>query len=66
MKPSRWGQISLTNSLTRDRRCERGASDVGEVSAHHHPQRVGLKGDLRGSAATDLAVDVEVQGRIGV
>jgi hypothetical protein len=51
---------------TRDRRCERGASDVGEVGAHHHPQRVGLERDLRRGAAADLAVDVEVQGRIGL
>ena len=43
-----------------------GTSDVGEVGAHHHPQRVGLERDLRWGAAADLAVDVEVQGRIGV
>jgi hypothetical protein len=44
----------------------RGTSDVGEVGAHHHPQRVGLEGDLRRGAAADLAVDIEIQGRIGV
>ena len=41
-------------------------SGVGEVGAHHHPQRVGLESDLGRGVAADLAVDVEFHGRIGL
>jgi hypothetical protein len=41
-------------------------SGVREVGAHHHPQRVGLESDLGRGVAADLAVDVELHGRIGL
>jgi hypothetical protein len=57
---------SVTRRRAVNGRCEPAASDVGKVGAHHHPQRVGLEGDLRRGAAADFAVDVGVHGQIGV